>query len=291
MFKGVVFDISAINSSSLRFIKDCVTAGVKIAVSGAENEKELSNVFSKLNLSFKSFSVIAYKKDIERQKPHGDIYKYCTLSLGISPEESIVFDTSLEGHRAAKDALCSSVGLTGIEGSSNFQEMLENGADLIIPTLDKFPRFSSLNEFDGLFSNEVRKFYDTTVIGDLLSAALEVQKNAYAPYSKFHVGAALLTENGNIYKGCNVENASFGATICAERGASMAALANEGKTSFKLLAVATQAQAPAPPCAICRQFLSEFMSPYSQIYMVSSTSKVIKHYSFETLLPCSFTEF
>ena len=71
----------------------------------------------------------------------------------------------------------------------------------------------------------------------------------------------------------------------------MTALANEGKTSFKLLAVATQAQAPAPPCAICRQFLSEFMSPYSQIYMVSSTSKVIKHYSFETLLPCSFTEF
>lgn len=291
MFKGVVFDISAIKLSSLSFIEDCAKAGVKLGVSGAVNENESSDVFSKLNIAPTLFSVIAYKHSVARQKPHGDVYRYCTLSLGLSNEECIVIETTLEGHRAAKDALCPSVGLTEIEESSSFQEMLENGADLIMPSLEHFPRFSSLDEFDSLFSKEVQKFYDNTVIGDLLSKALEVQKNAYAPYSKFHVGASLLTENGNIYKGCNVENASFGATICAERGASMAALANEGKTSFKLLAVASQAQDPAPPCAICRQFLSEFMSPFSQVYMISSTSKVIKHYSFEALLPCSFTEF
>lgn len=88
-----------------------------------------------------------------------------------------------------------------------------------------------------------------------------------------------------------MENASFGATICAERGASMAALAAEGKTKFEMIAVATSAEDPAPPCAICRQFLSEFMPPDGQIFMISVKSGVIKHYSFEALLPCTFTEF
>ena len=158
-------------------------------------------------------------------------------------------------------------------------------------SLSQFPSFSSLEELDGLVLSETKSFYGKTIVGDLLSAALDVQNNAYAPYSKFKVGAALLSENGNVYRGCNVENASFGGTICAERGAAMAALAAEGKTSFKLLAVASSADDPAPPCALCRQFLSEFMSPYAQVYMVSRTSGVIRHYSFGTLLPCSFTEF
>lgn len=291
MTKGIVFDISAVGSSIVGLVSNAVRAEVKLAVYGAENAEELDMALEKAGLCASDFDCIVYAKEVERGKPHGDAYRYCTLKLGLSHEECVVVETSVDGHRAAKDALCRSIGIFGDVGNASFEDQLEAGADIVYKVLSQFPAFSSLEEFDGLVLSETKVFYDKTVIGGLLSSALEVQNNAYAPYSKFKVGAALLTENGNIYKGCNVENASFGGTICAERGAAMAALAAEGKTSFKLLAVASSGDDPAPPCALCRQFLSEFMSPYAQVYMISSTSGVVRHYSFGTLMPCSFTEF
>lgn len=291
MTKGIVFDISAVGSSIVGLVSNAVRAEVKLAVYGAENAGELDMALEKAGLCASDFDCIVYAKEVERGKPHGDAYRYCTLKLGLSHEECVVVETSVDGHRAAKDALCRSIGIFGGVGNASFEDQLEAGADIVYKSPFQFPAFSSLEEFDGLVLSETKAFYDKTVIGDLLSSALEVQNNAYAPYSKFKVGAALLTENDNIYKGCNVENASFGGTICAERGAAMAALAAEGKTSFKLLAVASSADDPAPPCALCRQFLSEFMSPYAQVYMVSRTSGVVRHYSFGTLMPCSFTEF
>ena len=291
MTKGIVFDISALDPSVVGLVSNAVRAEVKLAVYGAENAGELDMALEKAGLCASDFDCIVYAKEVERGKPHGDAYRYCTLKLGLSHEECVVVETSVEGHRAAKDALCRSIGIFGGVGNASFEDQLEAGADIVYKALSQFPAFSSLEEFDSLVLSETKAFYDKTVIGDLLSSALEVQNNAYAPYSKFKVGAALLTENDNIYKGCNVENASFGGTICAERGAAMAALAAEGKTSFKLLAVASSADDPAPPCALCRQFLSEFMSPCAQVYMVSRTSGVVRHYSFGTLMPCSFTEF
>lgn len=291
MTKGIVFDISAVGSSIVGLVSNAVRAEVKLAVYGAENAGELDMALEKAGLCASDFDCIVYAKEVERGKPHGDAYRYCTLKLGLSHEECVVVETSVDGHRAAKDALCRSIGIFGGVGNASFEDQLEAGADIVYKSPFQFPAFSSLEEFDSLVLSETKSFYDKTVIGGLLSSALEVQNNAYAPYSKFKVGAALLTENDNIYKGCNVENASFGGTICAERGAAMAALAAEGKTSFKLLAVASSADDPAPPCALCRQFLSEFMSPYAQVYMVSRTSGVVRHYSFGTLMPCSFTEF
>jgi len=291
MTKGIVFDISAVGSSIVGLVSNAVRAEVKLAVYGAENAGELDMALEKAGLCASDFDCIVYAKEVERRKPHGDAYRYCTLKLGLSHEECVVVETSVDGHRAAKEALCSSIGIVGGADNISLDDQLEAGADIVYKAFSQFPAFSSLEEFDSLVLSETKAFYDKTVIGDLLSFALEVQNNAYAPYSKFKVGAALLTENGNIYKGCNVENASFGGTICAERGAAMAALAAEGKTSFKLLAVASSADDPAPPCALCRQFLSEFMSPYAQVYMVSRTSGVVRHYSFGTLMPCSFTEF
>lgn len=291
MTKGIVFDISAVGSSIVGLVSNAVRAEVKLAVYGVENAEELDMALEKAGLCASDFDCIVYAKEVERGKPHGDAYRYCTLKLGLSHEECVVVETSVDGHRAAKDALCRSIGIFGGVGNASFEDQLEAGADIVYKSPFQFPAFSSLEEFDGLILSETKAFYDSTVIGGLLSSALEVQNNAYAPYSKFKVGAALLTENDNIYKGCNVENASFGGTICAERGAAMAALAAEGKTSFKLLAVASSGDDPAPPCALCRQFLSEFMSPYAQVYMISSTSGVVRHYSFGTLMPCSFTEF
>ena len=125
----------------------------------------------------------------------------------------------------------------------------------------------------------------------LINEALEAQKNAYAPYSKFKVGAAILTETGNIYKGCNVENASLGASICAERNAATTAIAQEGKVSFKAIAIASTSDEPAPPCGICRQFLSEFTDTEAPVYLVSAKSGKTKEFSFGKLMPESFTEF
>lgn len=125
----------------------------------------------------------------------------------------------------------------------------------------------------------------------LIIEALKALQNAYAPYSRFKVGAAILTETGNIYHGCNVENASFGGSICAERNAATTAIAEEGKVRFMAIAIASTSDEPAPPCGICRQFLSEFTDTEAPIYLVSSKSGKVKEFSFGTLMPESFTEF
>ena len=92
---------------------------------------------------------------------------------------------------------------------------------------------------------------------ELIERAKKARENAYAPYSKFKVGAAILTEDGEIYTGVNVENASFGLTVCAERVALFKAV-SDGKRSFKAIAVVTDTEEPVPPCGACRQVLSEF---------------------------------
>ena len=125
----------------------------------------------------------------------------------------------------------------------------------------------------------------------LLDEAKNVMKNAFAPFSKFKVGAAIRTEKGNVYRGCNVENASLGGTICAERGAAMASVASEGYGRFKAIAIASGSDDPAPPCAICRQFLAQFTDPDVPVYLISVKSGVLKKFRFGVLMPYAFTEF
>ncbi|KAL7409007.1 cytidine deaminase [Mrakia frigida] len=104
----------------------------------------------------------------------------------------------------------------------------------------------------------------------LIAAALAAKEGSYAPYSKFRVGAALLTVDGQIIKGANIENASYGAGICAERTALVKAV-SEGSNKF--LAIAVSSDVPTPsisPCGICRQFIREFCALDTPIVMVSS---------------------
>lgn len=264
MIKAIVFDFQEIKlSEDCNFLKNANKAGLKIGFIGKEAK-------------------------IFKERPNPELYQYSFLNLGSSADETVIIGDSPETQRTARNAKCISIGV----GTRTLErKLILKGSDLVLESLDQFPNFSTIEEFDILLEKEIKAFYDRTIIGTLIETAVETRKNAYAPYSNFKVGAGLLTEKGNVYGGCNVENASFGATICAERGASMAALAAEGKTKFEMIAVATSAEDPAPPCAICRQFLSEFMPPDGQIFMISVKSGVIKHYSFEALLPCTFTEF
>ncbi|WVQ71152.1 cytidine deaminase [Cryptococcus sp. DSM 104548] len=105
----------------------------------------------------------------------------------------------------------------------------------------------------------------------LFAAAITYRDRAYAPYSKFRVGAALLGSDGQVYGGCNVENASYGAGICAERTAITKAV-SEGQKKFLAVAVTSDIPSPAiSPCGICRQFLREFLEPHVPIYFISGT--------------------
>ena len=108
---------------------------------------------------------------------------------------------------------------------------------------------------------------------------LEIAKNAaeysYSPYSKFRVGAALLTKSGKIYTGCNIENASYGATVCAERTAVFKAL-SEGEKEFDAIAVYSPDSENCSPCGICRQVLSEFSIDMYVIYRTGENKAVKK---------------
>lgn len=96
---------------------------------------------------------------------------------------------------------------------------------------------------------------------ELKKMALEVSRKAYAPYSNFMVGCAILTESGNTYVGCNVENASYGLTTCAERNAIANAVSTEGEVKIKTVVVYTPTPTATPPCGACRQVIHEFGNP------------------------------
>lgn len=125
---------------------------------------------------------------------------------------------------------------------------------------------------------------------DLFVLAKEAMQNSYAPYSNYNVGAVLLTKSGNIYKGCNVENASYSATNCAERTALFSAVAN-GEKEFSAICVVGGQNGEitdyAMPCGICRQALSEFCDADFKVY-VGISENDIKEYTLGEILPFSF---
>ena len=132
---------------------------------------------------------------------------------------------------------------------------------------------------------------EKTKIDNLIKAALEARERAYAPYSGYAVGAALLTQDGKIYQGCNVENASYGATNCAERTAFFKAV-SEGERFFTAIAISGGKKDEVPtdyayPCGICRQVMSEFVSADFLVYVVKSETDY-REYRFEELLPYGF---
>ena len=129
------------------------------------------------------------------------------------------------------------------------------------------------------------------LIEKLIKKAIEMLNFSYAPYSNFHVGAALLTSEGEIYTGCNIENAAYGPSNCAERTAIFKAV-SEGKKEFEAIAVVGGKNGKienfCPPCGVCRQVLAEFCKKDIEIVLAKSTNEY-KIMTLEQLLPESFS--
>ncbi|WP_298845325.1 cytidine deaminase [Clostridium sp.] len=123
---------------------------------------------------------------------------------------------------------------------------------------------------------------------DLVSKAIDARKNSYSPYSNFKVGAAVLTYDGKIYTGCNIENASYGATNCAERTAIFKAV-SEGYTTIKAIAIVGVENDYTYPCGICRQVIAEFASVDTKIILgKGKTEYLVK--TLDEILPGAFTK-
>lgn len=125
----------------------------------------------------------------------------------------------------------------------------------------------------------LQKLYDT---------AKKARQNSHSPYSGYKVGAAIRTSDGNIYGGCNVENSSYGGTVCAERGAIQTAIASQGIIKIAELLVITDATPPWPPCGLCRQVIAEFATPGLVVHATNLKGQVHSA-AFEAFLPQAFT--
>ena len=123
---------------------------------------------------------------------------------------------------------------------------------------------------------------------ELIDLAVKTSENAYVPYSHFPIGAVLVTDEGKIYTGVNIENASFGLTNCGERTAIFKAV-SEGERSFKELIIYGQTEKPISPCGACRQVMAEFFEPDLPVTLVAKDQSTVVM-TVKELLPYSFTD-
>lgn len=123
---------------------------------------------------------------------------------------------------------------------------------------------------------------------ELVKRAIKARESAYAPYSNFHVGAALITEDGSVYDGCNIENASYGAANCAERTAIFKAI-SEGHKEIKAIAIVGDMSTYTSPCGICRQVITEFAADDLKIILVKNEDDYLIK-TLDEILPLAFSK-
>ncbi|HOE83893.1 MAG TPA: cytidine deaminase [Sphaerochaeta sp.] len=288
------------------FFFDAKRAGFKVGLAtGSERHKALINLAA-IGLKEEDFDTVVTGEQVVRNKPYPDIYQLTALSMGLSPEVCLVVEDSIHGVVSAKRACCAVLSLPNSFSSS---ALAEAGSDVVLDTLSDFGRFSTIEAFNARLKQLI--VGNTVVYGanridaaptaitpqlfdEAVAAALESWRNAYAPYSQFKVGAALVSaKSGKVYSGCNVENSSYGATVCAERNAVLHSIAEEGVVGIDLLVVVSDDDPPAPPCALCLQVLSEFCRPETEVHLVDIAyaerrDGVHEVYRFGELLPHPF---
>lgn len=282
------------------FIERVKKAGLKIAIASSAKKWKVEENLRNIGFEPSFFDAVITEEDIKRNKPYSDIYLLALIKCAESSENAVVFEDARGGIRAAKSAGIRTVSLTTTIGKKDAED---EGADAIINNLADIPDFSSSEELESfLFSTEAEEVlygvnyikplernYSQSVLDKMaFEKAKKARENAYAPYSGYKVGAALISAaSGRIYSGCNVENSSYGAAICAERNAVTTALAEEGKLGIDTLIVVSSDNPPAPPCAICLQVLAEFSKSDTRV-ILSDTEGNKEVYLFKDLLPKPF---
>lgn len=272
-------------------------------VSSAPEEKVQRNLKA-LGYSKEDFDVVITGKDIKRNKPNPDIYLSASIALGVDMKECVVFEDSVVGVQAGKNA---GMFVVGLMTTVDAETIALAGADHVVSTLAAFMPFSTpeglelqLDEEDGKANPDaelygvhyivplLRRIPMSVIKRNMIEMALKTREHALASYSKFKVGAAILSaRTGRIYTGCNIENSSFGATVCAERNAIFHAISEEGAIGIDLLVVVTDENPPSPPCALCLQVLAEYVKSDTPILLVDLKGNEVE-YRFGELLPHPF---
>lgn len=284
-------------------LREAKKSGVKTAVASSATLWRVKANIASLGLTFDDFDVVLTGEDVVRNKPCPDIFSLAMIKLGLEGKESIVFEDSASGIRAG---LASGAYCCALTTSISREEAKRLGASFVIDDLAHFPQFGSMDELQTAVKNLLNikrgaKKYGANWITPLertlsssvmekkaIEEAVKARYNAYAPYSAFKVGAAVVSAaTGRIYSGCNVENSSYGATICAERNAITSAVAAEGVIGIDLLVVASASNPPAQPCAVCLQVMSEFILPSTPVILVNEDG-MREDYVFSDLLPHPF---
>ncbi len=289
------------------FLSDAKQSGLKVGLAtGSERCKALINLAA-IGLKETDFDIVVTGEQVVLNKPYPDIYQLTARSMGLRTEACLVVEDSIHGVISAKDAGCTVLALPNSFSSS---ALAEAGCDLVLDTLAEFGRFSTGEEFHARLKQLMapttgvvyganrlqvsQSGHPSQIFDEAMAAALESWRNAYAPYSQFKVGAALVSaKSGRVYSGCNVENSSYGATICAERNAVLHSIAEEGVVGIDLLVVVSDDDPPAPPCALCLQVLSEFCRPETEIHLVDTAyaegrEGAHRVHRFDELLPHPF---
>ncbi|MGN0907015.1 MAG: cytidine deaminase [Bullifex sp.] len=284
-------------------VKKLHDAGIMTAVVSSAPEWKVYANLDATGIKTDDVDLVLSDKAVKRNKPYPDIYLSAAIALGVDPSECLVAEDSEAGIRAGKSAGMTVLSLMTTISAS---DAASAGADLIWSDLGACPDFRNREEFGRIIEGDMKHSCDGVLYGAhrvkpltkrlpeagtermMVEKAWMAWENAYAPYSHFKVGAAVLSAaTGRIYSGCNVENSSYGATICAERNAILSAVAKEGVIGIEKLVVVSDDEPPAPPCAMCLQVLAEFSKSDTQIVLISKKGDR-KEYLFSELLPKPF---
>ena len=280
---------------AVSFFRNCKKAGLSFVVTTGEDEKLAGAVLSHAGIQADR---IIFGKNI----PEGRWPLFASMELGLDVSSCVAVVASKAQLLGAK-----ADGFLTVSVTSRIDAMSASPADIVVTSLAAFPVFATETEMetvlascqspDGLVTYGANRIVPAPMLmahSDLIRwmfrEAKEARNHAYAPYSRFRVGAALCSAaTGQVYTGCNVENSSYGATICAERNAVTHAVAEEGTLGISILVVVSDQTPPAPPCAVCLQVLSEFCRKETEIHMMSADGSSDVVLTFGDLLPHAFT--
>jgi cytidine deaminase len=291
------------------FLDALKKANIKIALASSAPLLKIKMNLKAIGKDESFFDAIVSGDDISNNKPAPEIYLLAGSRVSTPMKNCLVVEDSTNG---VSSGFSSGASVLGITSSFKKSELVELGAFNALANFTEITNFTTKEEFNNILDNlkkenelvkygaiKCREAYSSKVTKEQLienskEVAYKTRLNAYAAYSNYQVGAAIVSASSNkIYGGCNVENSSYGAAICAERNAILKMISEEGPTGIKLVSIVSKDTPPAPPCALCLQVLAEFCRADTEFHLyntdyIEGENGIHQVYKFEELLPHPF---